>query len=505
MNLKSCVEEILDDPKQPEKWNKLVELLKRCGEYRNFVIFLQLKILSNINNEIVLDIIDFCVDKGVYQIMGYINEEEFINVLYKIMRKDSGATPSTQKKVLYLVQKWGIKYMPTEKKPTPYQRVYNFYQYLIKNKIVFPPKDDNNIPTYKQYVDSNINKNVSNKSSSLPTTANTNNNISPPLLQNTDKEKDKGNAISENLKIFEKGLTSGTDKNNKQKSKVSFPSTSSNTSTVDTSRVEGPKIEENVSQPPKNSSTSNGCIESAENTYTKEIGICDEIRVKIKLVDAMIDSGSNGTYFKTGQLHQEVETLCSRYAEVKHYISFFREEPNLRQKFINLKVDIDFTIYRFNQVVNGQTPDPFIPYSETIDQEVEIVKKKPAINNCEKPKEVPDNENIQKNSEPKKETVQKSTEKFVEEFQKSKEKFKEGFQKNSEKIKESFQKNSEKIKDGFNKVKDSIKTSFVKFMSKEEEKPEKNFDSPRKVNTFCSSDTVANRIKALNSSVKMNK
>ena len=100
------------------------------------------------NFDLTSDIMDFIVDYGKNKsIIDLISDEIFLTKFRNLLKKESNLTEENRKKLVYLVQKWGLKFEKDEKHSS-FNESYNF---LKRKKIVFP---DNKyyVKTYDKYI-----------------------------------------------------------------------------------------------------------------------------------------------------------------------------------------------------------------------------------------------------------------------------------------------------------------------------------------------------------------
>ena len=107
---------------------------------------------------LLLDILDFLVDKGNMNIWSAISSKKFFQGLLDLLRTKD--IPEVQMKLLGLIQKWGLNF---EDKKNALPNFFSVYNKLRMNNVQFPSNFESN---YQAYIDeSNMNKNNYEKNS----------------------------------------------------------------------------------------------------------------------------------------------------------------------------------------------------------------------------------------------------------------------------------------------------------------------------------------------------
>jgi hypothetical protein len=86
---------------------------------------------------LALDILDFAVQEGKVPVHSVISSKDFLSNLISVLRLRDA--PEVQVKILYLIQKWGIRF-ETQKDIIP-----NFtetYRTLKNNNVIFPENSE---------------------------------------------------------------------------------------------------------------------------------------------------------------------------------------------------------------------------------------------------------------------------------------------------------------------------------------------------------------------------
>lgn len=149
MEENSVISKIYDSNGQKlNYWKKLLFEIKSDNKKINDEIFTKLNqsILDKINIDLTLDIMDFIIIYGNNMIIDLIAKNEYflINIKHLLKRDAQIDSETTLKKVISLIQKWGLYFYNNEK--------YSIFKdnYLsLKYKIRFPSPDE--IETYQKY------------------------------------------------------------------------------------------------------------------------------------------------------------------------------------------------------------------------------------------------------------------------------------------------------------------------------------------------------------------
>ena len=121
---------------------------------------------------LLLDVLDFLVDKGNMNIWTCISSKKFFQSLLDLLKTKD--VPEVQMKLLGLIQKWGLNF---EDKRNILPNFYNVYNKLRSNNVQFPSDFESN---YQIYISENDNLNYNN---------NNNNDYEEKERDNSDKEE----------------------------------------------------------------------------------------------------------------------------------------------------------------------------------------------------------------------------------------------------------------------------------------------------------------------------
>ncbi len=130
-------------------WNKIINKINNSNDNTQIINYLTNLIIKQPNNELTLDILDFIITYGNNNIISLIAEKEFMNKFISLLKKEVNANIKIQMKVIFLIQKWAIKF---NNDINSIFSIFNeYYDYLLNKGIVFPPVD-NQMETYNKFI-----------------------------------------------------------------------------------------------------------------------------------------------------------------------------------------------------------------------------------------------------------------------------------------------------------------------------------------------------------------
>ena len=92
------------------------------------------------------------VDNNITSVIVLLSKKEFLDDFLRLLRTDIGAPIDVQKKVLYLLQKWAVRYKASESGISLFPSFNEQYEFLKTQGIFFPPVgDDSVVPTYHRF------------------------------------------------------------------------------------------------------------------------------------------------------------------------------------------------------------------------------------------------------------------------------------------------------------------------------------------------------------------
>ena len=97
--------------------------------------------------ELTPDFLDFIIDYGSNTLIDLISDEKFLGNFISLIKKSANSSTQLQKKVIFLIQKWALKFENKNIHPI----FKNNYNYLKSLNIAFPSQNYN-IDTYKKYI-----------------------------------------------------------------------------------------------------------------------------------------------------------------------------------------------------------------------------------------------------------------------------------------------------------------------------------------------------------------
>ena len=313
---------IKNNGNQEKYWIDLLFEIEKENYIFDFIIFLQ-KQLTISNNELLYDIIDFLVDFSSEKTIILISKDNFLNTFISLLRKNARTSINLQKKILFLIQKWGIK-----NKNYPNFKIK--YDFLKKNGIVFP-RIDFKLMTYDKYINVNSFKN------------NYNRKINQNKTNGDNLTFNNVNLGSENKKynIIQYGNPYLNNSNNNQNI---YNDIIYNENTKD------PIYLNNMSS--INNNLSKSLLENPEN-------IKNIWREKIRIYNEYIDEGKyslNSDKMKEGinELMENIspmENLIIQYSMINNHLG--------RHYIVNIRNDMEQTIYRYENLMRNNNVEPF--------------------------------------------------------------------------------------------------------------------------------------------------
>ena len=173
-------------------WNKIINKINNSNDNTQIINYLTNLIIKQPNNELTLDILDFIITYGNNNIISLIAEKEFMNKFISLLKKEVNANIKIQMKVIFLIQKWAIKF---NNDINSIFSIFNeYYDYLLNKGIVFPPVD-NQMETYNKFIkdeeveiiNSQYNKNIQNNLNDISLPSNLTINYNNPFSDNKDE------------------------------------------------------------------------------------------------------------------------------------------------------------------------------------------------------------------------------------------------------------------------------------------------------------------------------
>ena len=398
----------------PKLWRKLLQELLMGSEQSVFVNAIKLSILSNPNNELALDILDYIVDNNINSVISLLAKKEFLDDFLRLLRTDIGAPIDVQKKVLYLLQKWAVRYKPNESGISVFPMFNEQYEFLKTQGIFFPPVgDDSVVPTYHRFfkeeeqpvnelfpksiiVSEPFPKNPNNdtfpNSTIVTDTFPMNTNTTFPMNPNPNDAFPKSTIVTDSFPMnpnpnndFPKS-TIPTNFNSIPNN-FSYPSFGDSKpddynpynighsnnqvqdiNSFDINRVDN-QLGNNYNNQPVNNfyndNISNNNFQQSnepdlyltQGEYEKVKNIANAWMSRINHINFMIDQGPYSYYDE--QLKSQIEQLRQNRPVTEEYIQHYRRYKEALEIFVCVKKDVDLTLMRFDQLQNGQPVDTF--------------------------------------------------------------------------------------------------------------------------------------------------
>ena len=307
---------------QEKYWIDLLFEIEKENYIFDFIIFIQNQLTIS-NNELLYDIIDFLVDFSSEKTVKLISKDNFLNTFISRLRKNAGTSINLQKKIIFLIQKWGIK-----NKNYPNFKIK--YDFLKKNGIVFP-RIDFKLMTYDKYINVNSFKNNYNRKINQNKTNGCNLTFNNVNIGNENKK----------YNIIQYGNPYLNNSNNNQNI---YNDIIYNENTKD------PIYLNNMSS--INNNLSKSLLENPEN-------IKNIWREKIRIYNEYIDEGKyslNSDKMKEGiyELMENIspmENLIIQYSMINNHLG--------RHYIVNIRNDMEQTIYRYENLMRNNNVEPF--------------------------------------------------------------------------------------------------------------------------------------------------
>jgi hypothetical protein len=289
------IKNILDNSFNKWNWKQLFSIINISKDNSLLIKYINNLLITQQNNELILDIIDFIVNYGNNEIIKLISSNEFLISLINILQIENNSNIEIQKKVIYLIQKWAFNFQNSN-----FNSFNECYIYLKNNGIIFPPIEEK-IETYCKYINDNELKNLDI----------TQNNINDPfnidglnpIIENINFDKEK--TLSKIHSVF--NLVNEASSKISDKSKILL--------------VKEKWYEKII-------------------YYNKIIDNVKNKNISIELQNGMIE------------FLRALDTIIP-------LINKYSEEIEIEDILIKIRNDIEMTIFRYNQLENNQIPVPF--------------------------------------------------------------------------------------------------------------------------------------------------
>ena len=143
------IQRIYDSNGSTSEWKFLLFDIKSDDpkNNKNIVSKLNKSLTDKINIDLTFDIIDFVINFGNDSIISLIAKEQFLGNFLYLLKKHAHLNEELQKKLIFLLQKWALKFKTSEK----FRIFWEKYENLKSLNIIFP-KENYIIETYNKYI-----------------------------------------------------------------------------------------------------------------------------------------------------------------------------------------------------------------------------------------------------------------------------------------------------------------------------------------------------------------
>lgn len=358
-----CQELYQRQGKDPKLWRKLLQILRTGSGHNEFLFFIKKIIETEPKNELPLDLLDYVIDNNISSVTSLISTKNFMDSLIKLLRREVGAPVNVQKKVLYLIQKWAMKYQFAQNNISPFGSFYETYQFLKNQGIFFPPVgDDSVVTTYaiifanevKDTFPSQISQSFTSQNTHFPSQSQTNKEIQPLQLsfdnvQNNFAYPSFGNQKEEIVDPYEINSNEVQDING-----YDINAVDNNYPYNKNINNNNPYVNRNF---PNNNQNNNPELHLTQGQYNKVRGVVNIWMWKLNRINFTIDQGQYSSYDM--QLRTQIIDIKNKKQQIDSYIVQYNQYKEALHMFVNLEKDIDLTLFRYDQLISGNPVDPF--------------------------------------------------------------------------------------------------------------------------------------------------
>ena len=289
------IKNILDNSFNKWNWKQLFSIINNSKDNSMLIKYINNLLVTQQNNELILDIIDLIVNYGNNEIIQLISSNEFLISLINILQIENNSNIEIQKKVIYLIQKWAFNFQNTN-----FKSFNECYIYLKNNGIIFPPIEEK-IETYCKYITDNELKNKN-----MPE-----NNFNDPF------NIDGLNPIIENINFDKEKILS--------KIHLGFN-----------------LMNESCSKNPD---------------MSKILLVKEKWSEKLNYYNKIIDNGKNKNV--NVELQNGMIEFVQALDTINNLINKYSQEKDIEEILIKIRNDIEMTIFRYNQLENNKIPVQF--------------------------------------------------------------------------------------------------------------------------------------------------
>ncbi len=320
------------DYKKKDNWMNLLNNIEIEDDIKPFVQYLESELIKNSNNELIYDIIDFIVDFCSENIVKLICEDWFLNSFLSSLKKGTGISLQIQMKIIFLIQKWSLKYS------YDYPNFRYKHEFLKNNGIIFPDSHFE-MKTYDKYFDKNSfikdykSQNANEFTFNIFNQQNDSINDKNENIQIENKQNSyMNNNFNRNISLygnpysFDINDNYNSNKNINNKNKIIYPNYPINE-----------LLEESIDN-----------FEVIKQKYIEKINICNNY----------INEGKNS--LNDEKLQQTIQELIDDLSKMESLIENYSNNHQFINDFINIRNDIEQTLFRYDNFKNGNQIEPFI-------------------------------------------------------------------------------------------------------------------------------------------------
>lgn len=368
-----CQELYQNQGKDPKLWRKLLQLLLTGSEHNEFFIFIKKIIETEPRNELPLDLLDYIIDNNISSVTNLVSSKNFLDSLIRLLRTEIGASVDVQKKVLYLIQKWAVKYQPDQNNISPFGSFNETYQFLKSQGIFFPPVGDDSVVTTYATIFANEDKDPfpSQIAQGFPSQ-------NPQAFPPQNPQAFPSQPLP-NKPIQPQQPTFDNIQNNfaypslgGEKEEVVDPYETNNNGFQAINEYDINAVDNNYPINKYNNNNKNNFYNNnngnfsnnngpelylTQGEYNKVKNIVNIWMCKLNHINFMIDQGQFSSYDQ--QLRSQIIELKNTKQQIDSYILQYNQYKEALHMFVNLQKDINLTLFRYDQLLSGNPVDRF--------------------------------------------------------------------------------------------------------------------------------------------------
>jgi len=333
----SYLDLINSDYTKKDNWMNLFNNIEIEYDIKPFVQYIESELSKNSNNELIYDIIDFIVDFCSENVVKLISQDWFLNSFLSSLKKGTNISVQIQMKIIFLIQKWSLN------NSYNYPNFRNKYEYLKSNSIIFPDSHFQ-MKTYDKYFDK---KSFIKDYKSINATDFTFNNFNQKYdldSQNESLQNDKLNNQNQymnnnyNINIITYGNPYSIDinENNNKNNNLNNKNINNNNKSLYPNFPYNEILEQSINHP-----------EQIKKKYIE----------KINLYNNYINEENS---LNNKKLKEKIYELNNDLPLIENLIEKYSNNHQLLSDFINIRNDIEQTLFRYDNLKNGNQIEPFI-------------------------------------------------------------------------------------------------------------------------------------------------